>query len=280
MSWFQVRLCVSGLKSQRTNILSTRPSCAVIKHLCTSSLDGERKSVTRSRGFLRHWVFLTRIKLSDQDLSGPSLFLTHVNLTFFQSGPVSHGNVCLKFLFVLKRRVVLLINTKDVSDSVLVLRSGKTQSILALLQITAPPWKVGSLILRKERMNWKEKTWSRLLILWSQRTGSGRNNNISAKLGKDKSFMTRSSPPYLLGPSSPHLRSYHQVFICQSSPQEGQLWCVLIFHWDPKERKGKQEDPAWLTWARWDPPNQVSLWTKKKERPPLLRKWFIDWIHA
>ena len=86
----------------------------------------------------RHWVFLTRIKFSDQDLSGPSLFLTCINLTFFQSGPVSDGNVCLKFLFVLKRRVVLLINTKDVSDSVLVLRSGKTQSILTLLQITAP----------------------------------------------------------------------------------------------------------------------------------------------
>ena len=134
-----MRLCVSGLKSQRTNILSTQPSCTVIKCLCTSSLNGERKSITRSHGFLdRHWVFLTRIKFSDQDLSGPSLFLTCINLTFFHSGPVSDGNVCLKFLFVLKRRVVLLINTKDVSDSVLVLRSGKTQSILTLLQITAP----------------------------------------------------------------------------------------------------------------------------------------------
>lgn len=127
MSWFQVRLCVSGLKTQRTNILSTQPSCTVIKHLCTSSLDGERKSITGLVDSLdRHWVFRTRIKFSDQDLSGPSLFLTRVYLTFFQSGPVSDGQVCVKFLFVLKRRVVLLINTKDVSDSVLVLRSRKT----------------------------------------------------------------------------------------------------------------------------------------------------------
>ena len=89
--------------------------------------------------------------------------------------------------------------------------------------------------------------------------------------------MTRSSPPYLLGPSSPHLRSYHQVFTCQSSPQEGQLWCVLIFHWDPKEGKGKQEDPAWLTWARWDPPNQVSLWTKKKIKTTHAEK-VVYWL--
>ena len=68
--------------------------------------------------------------------------------------------------------------------------------------------------------------------------------------------MIRSSPPYLLGPSFPHLKSYHPVFTCQSSPQEGQLWCLLIFHQNSKEGKGKQEDPAWLTWAHWDPPNQ------------------------
>ena len=134
MSWFQVRLCVSGLKTQRTNILSTQPACTVIKHLCTSSLDGERKSITGLVDSLdRHWVFWTRIKFSDQDLSGPSLFLTRVYLTFFQSGPVSDGkSICLKFLLILKGRVVLLKNAKDMLDSALTSEARATESILTL----------------------------------------------------------------------------------------------------------------------------------------------------
>lgn len=60
----------------------------------------------------------------------------------------------------------------------------------------SPLGEMGSLIVRRERMNWEDMMG--LLILWNQRITPGRNN-ISAMLGKDKSFMTRTGPPYPLG---------------------------------------------------------------------------------
>ena len=63
----------------------------------------------------------------------------------------------------------------------------------------SPLGEMGSLIVRRERMNWEDMMG--LLILWNQRITPGRNN-ISAKLGKERSLMTGTGPWYPLGLSS------------------------------------------------------------------------------
>jgi len=63
----------------------------------------------------------------------------------------------------------------------------------------SPLGEMGSLIVRRERMNWEDMMG--LLILWNQRITPGRNN-ISAKLGKERSLTTGTGPWYPLGLSS------------------------------------------------------------------------------
>ena len=78
----------------------------------------------------------------------------------------------------------------------------------------------------------------------------------------------------------PHLRSHHWVSICQSNPQERQLWCVLMFHWGSKEGKGTLEDPSWLTWACWDAPIWYTGFLVGQRKTTPAEKVFIDWTHA
>ena len=135
---------------------------------------------------------------------------------------------------------------------------------------SSPPWKWAVELWGEKR--WTGKTWWGLLIQGYQRIAPGRNN-ISAKSGKS---LWQGPALYTLYGIllPPDLKSYQWVFTCQSSPQGGQLWYILMFHWDPEEGKGRWEDPVWLTWAHWDPP----IWYTGffvGQRPHLQRKCLL-----
>ena len=139
----------------------------------------------------------------------------------------------------------------------------------------SPPGEMGSLIVRRERMNWEDMTG--LLIQWNQRIVPGRNN-ISAKLGKERSLTTGTGPWYPLGLSSHPLLALPPGLQLSVRPPGGTIVMCFDVPSGPqgKERKTRS---CLVNRSTLRPSRLIHRFLCGTKTTP-AEKVFIDWTHA